>query len=174
MARFLSLLLLLSLPLMPINASEYDLSPLQEMALSVQELGPLISEAQRNTDRAERFRFVYKHLISDLAIIHTGLVSAATGKEDRAQQVRGLFIHYGYVGNTVEARYLTLLKRELQRLKNTALSLASRPEAVDATRTINYQFIGADFSSMIDAMTVALAGSGDRPRQFPALGGGHL
>jgi hypothetical protein len=88
--------------------------------------------------------------------------------------VRGLFIHYGYVGNTLEAKYLTLLKRELQRLKNRALSLASSPDAVDATRTINYQFIGADFSSMIDAMTVALAGSGDLPRQFPALGGGHL
>ena len=98
MARFLSLLLLLSLPLIPINASEYDLSPLQEMALSVQELGPLISEAQRNTDRAERFRFVYKHLISDLAIIHTGLVSAATGKEDRAQQVRG----FDRVGRALE------------------------------------------------------------------------
>ena len=174
MLRFLSLLLLWLLPLMPIKASQYDLTPLQEMALSVQELGPLIREAQRNTDRAERFRFDYKSLISDLTIIHTGLVFAATGQQDKAHQVRSLFIHYGTVGNTAEAKYLSLLKHELQRLKNRALSLASRPDAVDATRTINYQFIGADFSSMIDAMTVALAGSGDRPRQFPALGGGHL
>ena len=171
MKRLLSLLLLLSLPWTPIKASEYDLSPLQEMALSVQELGPLIHEAQRNTDRAERFRFEYKNLISDLAIIHTGLVSAATGREDRTHKVRSLFLHYGSVGNTAEAKYLSLLKRELQRLKNKAL--AARPAALGETRTINYQFIGADFSSMIDAMTVSLSGSGDRPRQFPALGGGN-
>ena len=174
MKRLLSLLLLLSLSWTSIKASEYDLSPLQDMALSVQELRPLISEAQRNTDRAERFRFEYKNLISDLAIIHMGLVSAATGREDRAHKVRSLFLHYGSVGNTAEAKYLSLLKRELQRLKNKALALAARPAALGETRTINYQFIGADFSSMVDAITVALAGSGDRPRQFPMLGGGNL
>jgi RAQPRD family integrative conjugative element protein len=174
MPRLLLLLLVLLLPLMPIKASEYDLSPLQEMALSVQELEPLISEAQRNTDRAERFRFDYKNLISDLAIIHTGLIFAATGQQDTAHKVRSLFIQYGTVGNTAEAKYLSLLKHELQRLKNRALLLASHPETSDEKRMINYQFIGADFSSMIDAITVSLSGSGDRPRQFPALGGGNL
>ena len=101
-------------------------------------------------------------------------MSAATGREDRTHKVRSLFLHYGSVGNTAEAKYLSLLKRELQRLKNKALGLAARPEALGDTRTINYQFIGADFSSMVDAITVVLADSGDRPRQFPALGGGNL
>ena len=169
----LSLFIVLS-PLTAIQAGDYDLSPLQDMALSVQELGPLISEAQRNTDRSERFRFQYKDLISDLAIIHNGLVSAATGKEDRSHQVRSLFLHYGHVGRTAEARYLTMLKQELQRLKNRAISLAPQVKDAESNRKTNYHFIAADFSSVIDAITVALAGSGDRPRRFPALGGGNL
>jgi len=174
MSKFLLPLVFLLCPSAAIKAADYNLSPLQEMALSVQDLGPLIHEAQRNTDRAERFRFEYKDLISDLAIIHNGLVSAATGREDKTHKVRALFIQYGYVGRTAEARYLSMLKQELQRLKNRALSLVKSPEGLDPTRKINYQFIAADFSSVIDAITVALAGSGDRPRRFPALGGNNL
>lgn len=174
MGKLYLLLLILLIPLTALKAVDYKLSPLQEMASSLQELGPLIREAQRNTDRAERFRFEYKDLISDLAIIHNGLVSAATGKEERNHQIRSLLLEYGYVGRTAEARYLTMLKQELQRLKNRALSLVPVNEGAEPTRKTNYHHIAADFSSVIDAITVAIAGAGDRPRRFLALDGDTL
>lgn len=174
MAKLLLPLLFIFLPVSGVGAGNYNLSPLQEMALALQEVRPLIDEAQRNTDRAERFRFEYKDLISDLAIIHHGLVSAATGREEQGHKPRSLFVQYGYVGSSAESRYLTMLKRELQMIKSEAEALSNAEEGEDEVRRVNYEFIVSDLTAVIDAITVSLIGSGDQPRRFPALRGKGL
>jgi hypothetical protein len=77
------------------------------------------------------------------------------------------------VGRTAEAKYLTMLKRELQMLQSKALSLVPDPTNEKPVRSIDFEFLAADLASVVDAITVALAGSGDRPRRFPALGGNN-
>lgn len=151
--------------LMPAAAADYPVS-LESILDDLTASFTIIDEAQRNADRQERFRFEYQDLRADLVTVKQGLRAALQGAEQGSFLPRALFVQYGYAGKRTESRFLLLLIQELNRLHDDCLRLEAMESESGTNRRVDFNFIASDLSAVVDAIRIAIAGAGERPRRF--------
>lgn len=153
------------------SVSDKELVNLQRILYELNASNEILSEAQRNADKQDRFRFAYHCLISDINLVKKGLHTAINGTQNRAFQNQELCIDYGYSGqfgseNALLQQYIN----ELQILLSIVLETARYANQQQRTR-FNYDVLSSDIKTIIMGIERSLIGSGDELRQFSALRG---
>ena len=154
--------------------SKHETNALKDLLLEIEAIDSVIEEAQRRQDHQDRFRFDYRCLIADMTIVKQGLrIAIYNPKRDvRATILNKLCGQYGYVGQQGgEAASLQLLIHELQAL-NGIIHNAKTVANPSANIQFNYPVLESDIDNIATSIELALLGSGNQPRSFPALRGG--
>lgn len=153
------------------SVSDKEQVNLQRILYALNASNEILSEAQRNADKQDRFRFSYHCLILDINLVKKGLHTAINGTQTQAFQNQELCIEYGFAGHFGnESALLQQYINELQSLLPIVHETSSYVNQQQRTR-FNYNILSSDIKTIIMGIERSLIGSGDALRQFPALRG---